>query len=224
MRTSAVKDLKQQLSLYFVAGTMNCGSPEAFERILLQTIQGGITAFQFREKGAKSLRGEQRLEVANRAKMICREHGVLFIVNDDLELMKSVDADGLHVGQKDGDLKTIREETKGKILGVSAHTFAEAEDAVSKGADYIGVGPIYQTASKEDAEKPVGVERIKELLMNHINLPLVGIGGITIKNVNEVILAGADGVAVISALSGVDYPEEASRKMVGMIQSAKRGA
>ncbi|KZE69364.1 thiamine-phosphate diphosphorylase [Fictibacillus phosphorivorans] len=222
MRTSAIKDLKQQLSLYFVAGTMNCDSPEAFERILLQAIQGGVTAFQFREKGAKSLRGEKRLEIANRAKQICREHGVLFIVNDDLELMKSVDADGLHVGQKDGDLKTIREATKGKILGVSAHTLAEAEDAVSKGADYIGVGPIYQTASKEDAEEPVGVARIKEFLMNHINLPLVGIGGITIKNVSEVILAGADGAAVISALSGVDSPEEASRKMSKIIQSAKR--
>ncbi|MFG6494517.1 thiamine phosphate synthase [Fictibacillus sp. UD] len=223
MRTSLNAEVKQQLSLYFVAGTMNCNSPAAFERILLQAIRGGITAFQFREKGANCLSGEKRFEIAIRAKKVCREHGVLFIVNDDLELMKTVDADGLHVGQKDGDLKTIRHETKGKILGVSAHTLAEAEDAVSHGADYLGVGPIYQTASKEDAEEPVGVELIKELLMNNINLPLVGIGGITIDNANEVIQAGADGAAVISAISGMDNPEEASRKMIDVIQSAKRG-
>lgn len=222
MTTFAKTDLRQQLSLYFVAGTMNCESPEAFERILLQAIKGGITAFQYREKGSNCLTGEERFQMAVRAKKLCGDHNVLFIVNDDIELMKSVDAEGLHVGQSDGNLKVIRQETKGKILGVSAHTLVEAEDAVSLGAEYIGVGPIYQTSSKPDAKKPVGAELIKEFRSNGITVPLVGIGGISLEKAGAVIEAGADGAAVISAISCTKDPSVSSSEMLKIIMQAKR--
>ncbi|MBN3554806.1 thiamine phosphate synthase [Fictibacillus nanhaiensis] len=222
MNTQEMSRLQQDLSLYFVAGTMNCHSPEEFYRILKQAVQGGITAFQFREKGVNSLSGQKQLEMAKRAKEVCHKHDVLFIVNDDLDLMKAVGADGLHVGQTDGNLRDIRRETEGKLLGVSAHTLAEAKDAIVHGADYIGVGPIYQTRTKSDAKKPVGVDLILELRSNHINVPLVGIGGITLQNAGEVIKAGADGVAIISAISGAVDPSSASSNLLQIIYTAKR--
>jgi thiamine-phosphate pyrophosphorylase len=216
-------NLAQKLSLYFVAGTMNCESPESFQQILLHAAKGGITAFQYREKGSNCLTGEKRLEAAKKAKTLCREFGVLFIVNDDLELMKAVDADGLHVGQKDGSLDFIRKETEGKILGVSAHTLAEAKDAVERGADYIGAGPIYATATKPDAQEPLGTVIFKELRTNGINIPVVGIGGISLDNAEAVIKAGADGAAIISAISQSEDPFITSQNLLMNILNAKRG-
>jgi thiamine-phosphate pyrophosphorylase len=216
-------NLAHKLSLYFVAGTMNCESPESFREILVQAVKGGITAFQYREKGTNSLKGEKRLETAMMAKEICRNHGVLFIVNDDLELMKSVDADGLHVGQTDGSLAFIRKETEGKILGVSAHTLAEAKDAVGHGADYIGAGPIYATDTKPDAQEPVGTGVIQEFRTNQISIPVVGIGGISLNNAASVIRAGADGAAIISAISQSEDPRKTSRELLLGILNTKRG-
>lgn len=216
-------NLAHKLSLYFVAGTMNCQSPDSFVEILLKTVKGGITAFQYREKGANSLIGEKRLETAMTAKKICSDHGVLFIVNDDLELMKAVDADGLHVGQTDGSLAFIRKETEGKILGVSAHTLAEARDAVGHGADYIGAGPIYATVTKPDAQEPVGKGIFQEFRTSGITVPVVGIGGISLDNAASVIKAGADGAAIISAISKSKDPSKATRELLLDILNAKRG-
>jgi thiamine-phosphate pyrophosphorylase len=216
-------NLAHKLSLYFVAGTMNCDSPESFQQILLQAVKGGITAFQYREKGTNSLTGQKRFETAKKAKEICRDYGVLFIVNDDLELMKAVDADGLHVGQTDGRLDFIRKETVGKVLGVSAHTLAEAKDAVNHGADYIGAGPIYATVTKPDAQEPVGTDIFQEFRKNEITIPVVGIGGISLHNVAAVIRAGADGAAVISAISQSEDPRITTRNLFLDIKNAKRG-
>jgi thiamine-phosphate pyrophosphorylase len=221
MMTHSKMDLARKLSLYFVAGTMNCESPEAFQNILLNAIKGGITTFQFREKGMNSLTGEKRLEAALAAKRICEKYDVLFIVNDDLDLMKKVDADGLHVGQTDGNLEHIRRETKGKVLGVSAHTLEEAEDAVNHGADYIGAGPIYATTTKPDAEKPVGTRIFNELRTNFITVPIVGIGGITLKNVSEVITDGADGAAIISEITQSKDPGRIAGELLQIILQAK---
>ncbi|OOE12333.1 thiamine phosphate synthase [Fictibacillus arsenicus] len=223
MTTLSQVNLAHKLSLYFVAGTMNCQSPEIFREILLQAVKGGITAFQYREKGVNSLIGEKRLESAMTAKEICRDNGILFIVNDDLELMKAVDADGLHVGQTDGSLDFIRKETEGKILGVSAHTLAEAKDAVSHGADYIGTGPIYATVTKPDAKEPVGKGIFQEFRTNGITVPVVGIGGISLENAATVIRAGADGAAIISAISQSEDPRKTTRELLLDILNAKRG-
>jgi thiamine-phosphate pyrophosphorylase len=217
------KELSQKLSLYFVAGTMNCESPDAFKKILLEAIKGGITTFQYREKGENAVTGQKQLEIAMYAKELCKAYGVLFIVNDDLELMKAVDADGLHVGQTDGNLDMIRKETKGKILGISAHTLVEAKDAAERGADYIGVGPIFATSTKPDAEEPVGTGIFKELQDKGLSLPLVAIGGISNENTSETIIAGSDGVAIISAITSSADPKKASHELLSIILQAKSG-
>ncbi|MCM3785648.1 thiamine phosphate synthase [Neobacillus mesonae] len=197
-RISSVR-MKELLKVYFVMGSVNC--LKAPEDTLKEALRSGVTLFQFREKGPGSFEGEKRVEFARSLQKLCREHGVPFIVNDDVDLALEIEADGVHVGQDDEEPGKVRERIGDKILGISAHTTEEARIAYEQGADYIGVGPIYPTRSKDDAHAVQGPLIIKSMRGAEIGLPLVGIGGITPANSREVILAGADGVAVISAIS-----------------------
>ena len=123
-----------------------------------------------------------------------------FIVNDDVELALKLQADGVHVGQDDVCLSKIRENFAGRIVGVSVHTVEELEQAVRGGADYVGIGPIYETQSKSDAKAPAGLAFLKQARCLYRDFPLVAIGGITTKNAHETFKAGADGVAIISEI------------------------
>jgi thiamine-phosphate pyrophosphorylase len=214
--------MRERLKVYFIMGSTNCAKPPA--EVLAEAIAGGITLFQFREKGNGALVGEQKYELAKQLQHICREHGIPFIVNDDVELALALDADGVHIGQEDEDARIVRAKIGDKILGVSAHNLEEAQAAVEAGADYIGVGPIYPTKSKEDAKKAQGPEIIRLLRDEGIDIPLVAIGGITAENAGEVIEAGADGVSVISAIASAPSPETAARQLAKAVQSSKKGA
>ncbi len=177
--------------------------------VTTQVIRGGAKTIQLRDKVQTK---EKLLPIAQELKELCAENNVLFIINDYLDLALAVDADGLHVGQDDLPVKVARRLLPiGKILGCSATTLEEALAAQSDGADYIAIGSIYPTSSK-DAVKVVGLERLYQI-RQAISLPLVAIGGITKDNTAEVIAAGADSVAVISAILGADSPEEASRQI-----------
>ncbi|NUK29547.1 thiamine phosphate synthase [Parageobacillus sp. VR-IP] len=222
MARIASEAMKEQLEVYFIMGSVNCAKPPA--EILAEAIAGGITLFQFREKGSGALVGEQKYELAKQLQHICQEHGIPFIVNDDVELALALDADGVHIGQEDGDARIVREKIGDKILGVSAHNLQEALAAVAAGADYIGVGPIYPTKSKEDAKKAQGPGIIRLLRRHGIAIPLVAIGGITADNVGEVIAAGADGVSVISAIASAPSPEVAARQLAQAVHLSKKGA
>ncbi|WP_210364013.1 thiamine phosphate synthase [Bacillus sp. REN3] len=185
------------LKVYFITGSANClDRPES---VLKQAIEGGVTLFQYREKGEGCLVGEAKRNLGKKLQFICKEHGVPFIVNDDIELAMELDADGVHIGQEDEDVFTVREKIGAKILGVSVHNRDEADRAKRAGADYFGVGPIYPTETKKDARAVQGTSLVKELSSNGI--PIVGIGGINRENAAEVIQAGADGVSVITAIS-----------------------
>jgi thiamine-phosphate pyrophosphorylase len=214
--------MRERLKVYFIMGSINCVKSPA--EVLTEAIAGGITLFQFREKGSGALVGEQKYELAKQLQDICREHGIPFIVNDDVELALALDADGVHIGQEDEDARIVREKIGDKILGVSAHYLQEAQAAIAAGADYIGVGPIYPTKSKEDAKKAQGPEIIRLLRRHGITIPLVAIGGVTADNADEVIAAGADGVSVISAIASASSPETAARRLVQAVQSSKKGA
>lgn len=186
------------LAVYFIMGTENCEADPL--NVLENALQAGITMFQFREKGPRALKGEKYEEFARACQRLCKHYHVPFIVNDDVELALKLQADGIHVGQKDMALVNIREQFKGKIIGVSVHNEEEMTAAVLNGADYVGIGPIFETTSKSDAEPPTGVSFIKEIRNKYPNYPIVAIGGITTENSSEIIQAGADGVAVISAI------------------------
>ncbi|MFD1886746.1 thiamine phosphate synthase [Paenibacillus wenxiniae] len=204
--------IRARLSLYLVMGSVNCH--QSPEQVLKQAIAGGITMFQYREKGKQALRGQQYVELARRLQDICRTHHVPFIVNDDLELALTLDADGVHVGQDDAPAEWIRQRLgPNKIVGVSAHSLVEASRAIAAGADYLGVGPVYPTVSKEDAQPVRGTEVIQQLRRSGLTIPVVGIGGINEHNAAPVIRAGADGVAVISAIAAADAPAEAAHML-----------
>ncbi|HYK72098.1 MAG TPA: thiamine phosphate synthase, partial [Pseudoneobacillus sp.] len=152
--------LKEALRVYFIMGRPNCKSNPT--EVLTEAIEGGITIFQFREKGSGALEGEEKLVLAKELQQICQAHQIPFIVNDDIELAIRIDADGVHIGQEDEPVAMVRQKIGDKILGVSVHTYDEAITAIEGGADYFGMGPIFPTKTKEDAKASRGTTLIEE--------------------------------------------------------------
>ncbi|MGE7841534.1 thiamine phosphate synthase [Lysinibacillus sp. NPDC093712] len=190
---------RSDLQLYFIMGTANVKNRQPLE-ILEAALQAGITMFQFREKGQHALTNEQYEHFARQCQNLCRKYNVPFIVNDDIDLALKLNADGIHIGQDDYPVSLVRQKIGQRILGVSVHTATELQVALKYGADYIGIGPIYATTSKNDAKPPCGTEFLHQARSMYPLLPIVAIGGIDCQNAPAIIKAGADGVAVISAL------------------------
>ena len=203
---------REQLQVYFVMGSVNVTEANPLE-VLKQALEGGITMFQFREKGRGAKAGEEYESLASECQRLCKQYNVPFIVNDDVELALKLDADGLHIGQEDGSVAEIRDRIGSKWLGVSVHTREEAEIAYRAKADYVGIGPVFGTKSKENAPPPAGIALIAETKKVFPDLPIAAIGGITAGNAHIPLQAGADGVAVISALCESDNMKEDIRKL-----------
>lgn len=191
-------------AVYFIMGTQNAVGKDPLS-LLEEALQGGITHFQLREKGAGALRGRDLLEFAENCRDLCSRYEVPFLINDDVDLALAVGADGIHIGQEDMDCGQARALIGNeKMLGVSVHSLEEARIAIDAGADYLGMGPVYGTRSKADAKRPAGTAVIQEVAGHFPDTPVFGIGGITPQNAGAVWQAGACGVAVISALSRAD--------------------
>jgi thiamine-phosphate diphosphorylase len=181
-------------------------------------LAGGCRLVQLREK---TMPPAELLALARQLARRCREAGALFIVNDRADLALAAGADGLHVGQDDMPAREARGLLRpGMILGVSTHDEDQARAAVTDGADYVAVGSIFPTTSR------VGFQLVGTTLIRRVRpvvpVPLVAIGGITIDNAAEVIQAGADGVAVISAICAQPDPESATRALLDRLRAAER--
>ncbi len=182
-----------------------------------QIIEGGAKVIQLRDKQSK--KGELLL-AAQKLKELCSQAGVLFIINDYLDLAVAVDADGLHIGQEDLPLPVVRRQLPvDKIVGCSVTTVSQATKAQNEGADYIAVGSIFPTTTKKEVTV-VGVDMLKEV-KRIVYTPLVAIGGINQSNVGEVVAAGADAVAAISAVLGEKDVRGAVQKLVAKMDLAK---
>jgi len=182
-------------------------------------LEGGVTVLQFRDK---EMEYSEAIEVCQKIHKLTKKKGVPFIVNDRVEIVKAVDADGVHLGQEDMSFSSARKILgKEKIIGISVETVEQALKAVEGGADYLGIGPIYPTATKPDAGKALGIARLKEI-RESVNIPIVAIGGINENNLEEVLRAGADGVAVISAVVSAPDITEACRKLKNKIEYIKK--
>jgi thiamine-phosphate pyrophosphorylase len=203
--------LRAALKVYFIVGSNNCIKNPI--QVVEEAIEGGITIFQFREKGKDALKGHEKYQLAKELQTVCKAKGIPFIVNDDIELALELDADGIHIGQEDEPVKNIRKKIGDKILGVSAHSLEEAHIAIENGADYLGLGPIFPTKTKDDAKEVRGTTLIEMLRTNGLTIPIVGIGGITVENARTVVNAGADGVAVISAISHSSKISDTTREL-----------
>ncbi len=203
---------RDDLNVYFIMGTANSAQPL---EILEKALQAGITCFQFREKGAGCLTGEDYESFARACQKLCRKYGVPFIVNDDVSLALKLDADGIHVGQDDLAITEFRSYAKEKIIGVSVHDEREMALAVRSGADYVGIGPIYPTKSKSDAKPPAGLDFLQKARSRYPEFPIVGIGGINEKNAADVRSSGADGVAIISVICESSNIEKTVQELSG---------
>ena len=207
-----------QLQVYFICGTQDTMlNQKRLLEIVEESCRGGITCFQFREKGDGTLEGQQKLELAQQLKHICAKYNVLYMINDDVELAVAVNADGVHVGQGDMRLEDVRNLVGHKVVGISIHSVDELHKTDVVYADCVGVGPMYTTSSKPDAQEPCGPERTTELQAEGLTLPCVGIGGITLDNAMAVLHAGACGVAVISAIAHAENPYEAALQFKQLI-------
>ena len=196
-------------SLYAIIDTKFLKGRSHFE-VANQAIQGGAKTIQLRDKTQSK---KELLPIAQQLKSLCSDHDALFIVNDYPDLAMAADADGLHLGQDDLPIRVARRLLPiDKLLGCSVATVKQAISAESEGANYIAVGAIYPTESKETTEV-IGLEMLR-LIKKQVNLPLVAIGGITTDNVAEVMASGASSVAVISAIMKAKSPKEAARQIV----------
>jgi len=179
-----------------------------------QSLRGGTPMIQLRDK-ERDLRYLYDEAVAIRR--LCREHAALFIVNDRLDLGLAVEADGVHLGQEDLPARLARPLLRpGMLLGISTHSIEEARAAQASGADYIGFGPVFPTGTKTGTRPLVGLDGIRKVKAA-VEIPVVAIGGITLEQVSAVIEAGADGVAIISAIVGSGEITAASRQFLARI-------
>ncbi len=179
--------------------------------IAKRVLSGGAKIIQLREKGLSS---KELLKGAREVGLLSRTAGAIFIVNDRADVALLADADGVHLGQDDLPIDEARKILgKEKLIGISTHSLEQAVKAQSEGADYIGFGPVFGTTTKADAEEAKGSEALKEV-KKRVSIPVFAIGGINLENVKEVIDAGADGAAVISAIVKAKNIEEATRRFV----------
>jgi len=183
-------------------------------------IAGGADTIQFRQKNGPT---REMIKIARQLKQMCADAGVTFIVNDRVDVAIAADADGAHLGQDDFPIPLARELLgKSRLIGGSAVSLEEAQKCLSEGADYIGFGPVYPTTSKADAGPVTGVDLLKQAV-EAIPLPIIAIGGISAENTPEVIQAGAQGIAVISAVCCQENPEEATRMLYQALHSGTLG-
>jgi thiamine-phosphate pyrophosphorylase len=197
------------LSLYLVLGSENCKVLPP-EEVAAEALRGGITCLQLREK---SLPKEQVIALGKRLKALLEGSGVPLIINDSLELVAAIGADGVHLGAEDVSAAEARALLGPKaIVGVTAGTPEEVAAVDASLADYAGCGPFYASPTKADAGAALGVEGFAALRAK-IPLPVVAIGGIAPGRAAAPILAGADGVAVVSALTGSEDPKSVARAL-----------
>ncbi|KPK42782.1 MAG: hypothetical protein AMJ78_01330 [Omnitrophica WOR_2 bacterium SM23_29] len=174
-----------------------------------EAIVGGADMIQLRDKDATV---KDLIMLGRALRKLTYKSGVLFIVNDRTDIAKAVDADGVHLGQDDLPIKIARSILgRHKIIGLSTHSISQAEEAQKKGADYIGVGPIFATPTKPEY-KTVGVDLIRKV-KDKIKIPFVAIGGINESNLDRVLTAGASRIAVIRAVCGAEDIRRAARNL-----------
>lgn len=215
-RAPVLNRLHKALRLYVLTDQALQAGREV-ESVVAQAIEGGATAIQLRWKSgplSAALRSGQAIRA------LCRDTGVLFVVNDRVDLALALRADCVHLGVEDLPISAAREIVGDRmIIGYSPETVDDAVVAERSGADYLGVGPIFGTMTKEDAGKAVGTGHLAAIV-RAVSIPVVGIGGITAGNASAVIAAGAVGVAVISAVIGASDVQAAARELRTQVDSA----
>lgn len=208
---------KFDLSLYLVTDR-NCLQGRDFYEAVEEALRAGVTLLQLREK---HLGLEDLVAEGKKIKALCRKYQVPFLVDDNVEAAKILEADGVHLGQEDEAIQKARAALgPDAIIGISAHNLEEALEAQAQGADYLGVGALYPTGSKKDASLlPAGM--LKKIVQA-VRIPVAGIGGIQEDRMEEVLDQGAAGCAMISAILGAPDITAAVSRMKALIQARQQ--
>ena len=182
--------------------------------IVQEAAAAGATIIQLRGKNCKT---REFLALAVRIASFLKPKGIPLIVNDRADIALACEADGLHLGQQDIPLVFARKILgQNRLIGISVNTIEEAQTAEKEGADYVGVGPVYFTSSKDKLPTILGLEGLRSV-RDKVHIPILAIGGLTAENARAVISAGADGIAVISAIMGEDDISEATKSLLSVL-------
>ena len=204
---------KKNLLLYAVTDRHWLNGRSLYE-VVKESLDGGATFIQLREK---TLDDETFLKEAKELQQLCKEYKVPFVINDNVDIAIAMDADGVHVGQSDMEAGDVRKKLgPDKIVGVSASTVEEAVLAEKRGADYLGVGAVFPTGSKDDAVD-VSYDTLKAIC-EAVSIPVIAIGGISLENVHKLSGSGICGIAVISAI----YAKEDIRRAAEELKAATK--
>lgn len=205
------------LSLYLVTDrSLSLG--RSLESVVEEAVKGGVTMVQLREKDCST---KAFYDLSIRMKTILKPYRIPLIINDRLDIALACDAEGLHIGQSDMPYPVARKLLgKDKIIGLSVENIEDAIAANELDIDYIGISPVYSTATKTDTATALGLEGIRNI-MNISKHPSVGIGGIDHTNTNAILSAGANGISVVSAIMSANDPQESARQLKQIIDKTK---
>ena len=203
---------KKYMQLYAVTDRAWTGNKTLYEQIK-EALENGVTCVQLREK---NLDEASFIEEAKKISVLCRQYNIPFIVNDNVNVAIASNADGIHIGQEDMGLKDVRKIVgENMIIGISAHTVEEAKFAQENGADYIGIGAVFETSTKNDVEV-IPYEKVKSIC-DAVDMPKVAIGGINAENILKLKGSGIDGVAVVSAIFGAKDIGKATKELYTLV-------
>jgi thiamine-phosphate pyrophosphorylase len=206
-------------SLYLVTDRPLCGDRSLVD-VVRRAVAGGVTAVQVREKDATV---REYLAILRDVKAMLDPLAVPLFVNDRVDVALAAGAEGVHVGQQDLPCAEVRRWVgPSRVVGVSVSTPEEAAQAEAEGADYLGVSPVFVTPTKTDTPQATGLDGLRAI-RKATRLPLVAIGGIHAGNAATVVAAGADGVAVVSAVMAAEDPESAARALLGEVRRGRGG-
>ncbi len=205
---------KHPYLLYLVTDRdLSLGRP--LVEVVAAAVRGGVTCVQLREKNCT---GREFLQQAIKLKTLLAPLKIPLIINDRIDIALAVDADGVHLGQHDLPLADARRLLgPERLIGISAETLQDALEAEQNGADYIGISPVFSTPTKTDTAQALGLEGIRKI-RQQTSIPLVAIGGINNGNAAQIIQAGADGIAVVSAIMSAVVPDQAAKELLQIIK------
>lgn len=200
--------------LYLVTNSDKFGTEDEFLDAIASALEGGVDILQLREKHKPA---NQVLELGKKVKLLCAQYDTTFIVNDRIDIAFALEADGVHLGQDDLDVISARAILgENAIVGISTHAPEQALKAIEDGADYIGIGPVFATPTKE-GRIPVGLKYVKWANEN-VNIPAFAIGGIDLDNVDEIINVGIKKIAVVRAIINAKSPQKAAEMFLDKIK------
>lgn len=205
--------LLQKVQVYVIIDPKLSLNPD-IEQVVSLVIEGGAQMIQFRDKESSD---DEFLIQAERINKITQKKNIPLIINDRVNIAKSIDTEGVHLGQDDMPVKEAREILgQEKIIGISTSNLEEAMEAEKQGADYIGLGPIFHTGSKE-IKGTIGTEMLNQVL-GQVKIPVFPIGGINLSNIDQIIKAGSKRIAVISAVIAQKHVKNAARELLSRLK------